>query len=398
VRGGRREEREGSTMDVPAGGEEAFDLEQYRRDCEAEFQQYLDVVGRDTPEGQALLREWEAAKAPIPPPTNADAGQTQLIDLRLLEYSPLHRRTGPSPEEQTSLERSIEANGLRNPIEVRPRGDKFEIISGHRRFEAYETLLDGAKTDSERAKYQAIAAKVRPGASDLDVVRWGIAEDLIRDEFPPADAARSLDLLRNLEPKLSSAQKLSDATGLHPKRIGRYLQLVKAPAVVQEAVRVGMTVDVDADGDEGAHQAQRQLELLSALQFSRLHAALSRKEATGKREDDGDAEKASGSEKPLATEGDGPSPEEEESVADRKTREAIARALKEKWGWREVKRYVDKAIGPLDPTRPKKVGRPGAPFKWNQRRLQVDVERLDALDASQKAELRKVIEQILTRL
>ncbi len=246
----------------------------------------------------------------------------------------------------------------------------------------YQALLDGAKTDTERAKYQTIPAKVRRGASDLDAVRWGIADDLIRDEFPPADAARSLHLLRHLEPKLSSAQKLCDATGLPMKRVGRYLQLGKAPGVVQEAVRVGMAVDVEGEGDEGAHQAQRRLDLLAALEFSRLHAALE--------EPSSDATKASGSEKPVA-DGDG-------SEADRKTHEAIERALKENWGFREVKRYVDKAIGTLYPQRPKKMGRPKVPFKWNKWRLQVDVERLDALDASQKAELRNVIEQILARL
>src|SRR5262249_47253488 len=93
ARGGRREEREGSTMDVPAGSEEAFDLEQYKRDCEAEIQQHLDIIGRDTPEGQALLREWEATKAPIPLPTKAEAEEIQLIDLRLLVPSSLHRRS-----------------------------------------------------------------------------------------------------------------------------------------------------------------------------------------------------------------------------------------------------------------------------------------------------------------
>jgi len=373
-------------MNVPDGSEEAFDLEQYKRDCEAEIQQCLDVIGRDTPEGKALLLEWEAAKAPIPQPTKAEAEEVQLIDLRLLVPSSLHRRTGPSPEEQTSLERTIAANGLRNPIEVRPRDEgKYEIISGHHRAEAYQALLDRATTESERAKYQAIPAKVRRGASDLDAVRWGIAEDLARDEFPAADAARSLDLLRTMDPTLSSAQKLADATGVNAKRCGRLLQLLKAPVVVQEAVRVGVTVDTKGDGDEGAHQTQRQLKLFEAIEFSRLHAAL-------------DTARASRSKKPVAIEGDGSSQAEQASEADRKTREAIERALKEEWSLREVKRYVDKALAALDPTRPKKVGRPKAPLKWNKKWLQVDMTRLDALNASQKAQLRKLIDEILARL
>jgi ParB/RepB/Spo0J family partition protein len=372
-------------MNVPDGGEEAFDLEQYKRDTEAEFQQYLDIVGRDTPEGKALLLEWQAARAPIPLPTKAEADEIQLIDLRLLVPSPLHHRTGPSPEETTSLERSIAANGLRNPIEVRPLdGGKYEIISGHRRTQAYQALLDGATTESERAKYQAIPAKVRQGASDLDAVRWGIAEDLARDEFPAADAARSLDLLRTMDPTLTSAKKLADATGVNSKRCGRLLQLLRAPVVVQEAARVGVTVDVQGDGDQGTHQVQRRLKLLEAIEFCRLHETLEAR--------------ASGSKKRKAIESDGPSSAEQASEADQKTREAIERALKEQWGFREVKRYVDKAVAALDPKRPKKVGRPKAPLRWNKKWLQVDMTRLDALDASEKALLRKLIDQILPSL
>jgi ParB-like chromosome segregation protein Spo0J len=372
-------------MNVPEGGEEAFDLEKYKRDTEAEFQQYLDIVGRDTPEGKALLLEWEAARAPIPLPMKAEADEIQLIDLRLLVPSPLHRRTGPTPEEATSLERTIASTGLRHPIEVRPLdGGKYEIICGHGRFHAYQALLDGATTEIERAKYQAIPAVVRQGASDLDVVRWGIAEDLARDEFPAADAARSLDLLRTMDPTLNSAQKLSDSTGVNAKRCGRLLQLLRAPVVVQEAARVGVTVDVQGDGDYCAHQEQHQLKLLEAIEFSRLHGAL---KAT-----------VSGSKKHKAVEGDGPSSAEQGSEADRKTREAIERALKEQWGFREVKRYVDKAVAALHPNRPKKVGRPKAPLRWNKKWLQVDMTRLDALNASQKALLRKLIDQILPSL
>ncbi len=60
--------------------------------------------------------------------------------------------------------------------------------------------------------------------------------------------------------------------------------------------------------------------------------------------------------------------------------------------------YCRPAIAELEGR--KKVGRPQAPFKWNKNkgRLQVEVRRLDELNASQKAELRTLIEQILTRL
>ena len=84
------------------------------------------------------------------------------------------------------------------------------------------------------------------------------------------------------------------------------------------------------------------------------------------------------------------------SEADRKTGQAIERALKEDWGLREAKRYVDKAIAELEGR--KKMGRPRAPFKLRKGWLQLNVKRLEELDASQKAELRQVIEQVLAKL
>jgi len=55
------------------------------------------------------------------------------------------------------------------------------------------------------------------------------------------------------------------------------------------------------------------------------------------------------------------------SPADKQTGEAIARALKENWGLREVKQ------GP---------GRPGARFKKTAKQLTVYFDRLDALSAA----------------
>src|SRR5215471_10416905 len=109
-------------MKVPDDGEQEFDPEQYKRDCEAEMQQYLDSVGRDSPEGKAILRDLEAGSTP-PRPTKMEPDEIQLIDLRLLVDSPIHRRHAPSSEELTALARSIKANGLKNPLDVRRDGD-----------------------------------------------------------------------------------------------------------------------------------------------------------------------------------------------------------------------------------------------------------------------------------
>jgi len=67
--------------------------------------------------------------------------------------------------------------------------------------------------------------------------------------------------------------------------------------------------------------------------------------------------------------------------------EAIAHALKQNWGRREVTRYVDKAIAELTSQSPKKArGRPAEPFKKTAQQLVVYYRRLDALTAAQRDE------------
>ncbi len=124
--------------------------------------------------------------------------------------------------------------------------------------------------------------------------------------------------LQKLKPALSSAPKIAQATGLQLRKVERLLQLAASPEVVQNGVRGGLETPEGADEENGRadrHGAKepRTLDLLSAFQFTRLHAALRKKgdnAANGK------------------------------SMADARTGAAISRALKENWGLRDVRLYV----------------------------------------------------------
>src|SRR5262249_44772587 len=140
---------------------------------------------------------------------------------------------------------------------------------------------------------------------------------------------------------------------------------------------------------EGAHQEQRKLDLFAALEFSRLQAAMSNKKTAKQKQENRERDEPStdAEEKPSDDDhGESSTLEGKESAADRATRKAIERALTEGWGYREVKRYVDKAIAALNGPSPRKVGRRRAAFRWQEQRPQVDVARPDALEPSQKAE------------
>jgi ParB family chromosome partitioning protein len=344
---------------------------------EVMVQQLVKELGRNTPLGKATLAEWKVGKeAARHPPKVVSRGEGIVeIPLGQLEDNPYQLRHDMDSEALGELTRNIEENGLLNPINVRRKGDKYEIISGHRRKAAYQRLQFNAKSDKEKQKYSAIAARVLPGVTDEQMLLLGLSENLMRADISPLDAALGLVILQGLRPALNSARKLSDATGLQFRKVSRLLELADSPEVVQQGVRDGIaTAGTGKDKQAPDDGEQRQtLDLVAALEFTRLYNALPKKTGKGK----------NGA-----------------SSADERTRQAIQLALKEGWGLRDVRSYVDKAIAGLGAHRAttKPRGRPSEPFKKTDKQLVIYFARLKGLSASQRQSLRKVLKDILRQL
>jgi ParB-like chromosome segregation protein Spo0J len=199
----------------------------------------------------------------------------------------------------------------------------------------------------------------------------------LRADISPLDAALGLKALQKLRPALNTAKKLSATTGLQLNKVSRLLRLADSPEVVQQGVRDGLASDADGkkDGgaaDDGSAEPHRTLDLLAALEFTRLYEFLSKKGGKSK----------NGA-----------------SSADEKTRQAIAHALKQNWGLREVQRYVDHAISePQSRGAKKQRGRPGAPFKKTRQQLVIYFGRLDALSADQRRSLLATLQDLVRQL
>lgn len=108
----------------------------------------------------------------------------RLIELGVDQLDPPAEAHRVSFDEDAMLElmADIKANGLRQPIEVRPAGDRFEIIFGHRRWEAHRRL--GLLT---------IHAIVKERADDTEAERSRFAENLMRADLSPMEEARAVD-------------------------------------------------------------------------------------------------------------------------------------------------------------------------------------------------------------
>ena len=93
------------------------------------------------------------------------------ISLDLIDEPTLAMRSEVHDEDIDDLAQSIKVDGLQNPIVVRPVGDRFEIVSGHRRFLAHRLLgkvkiLCQIKSVDEN---QALVLRIQENTHRLDV-------------------------------------------------------------------------------------------------------------------------------------------------------------------------------------------------------------------------------------
>lgn len=108
----------------------------------------------------------------------------RLADLAVDQIDPPRHAHRTELDEPAMLElmADIAANGLEQPIKVRPSGERYEIIFGHRRYEAHRRL--GRLT---------IAAFIDGKADDTDAERSRFAENFHRTDLTPMEEAAALE-------------------------------------------------------------------------------------------------------------------------------------------------------------------------------------------------------------
>lgn len=102
------------------------------------------------------------------------------IDIKLIEVNPDQPRKVFNEEEIKGLAESIKENGLINPITLREKDGKYQIISGERRFRAFKFL--------ERNKVPAL---VLQNIADSKMLELTLVENIQRADLNPIEIARS---------------------------------------------------------------------------------------------------------------------------------------------------------------------------------------------------------------
>ncbi|MGA2906700.1 MAG: ParB/RepB/Spo0J family partition protein [Terracidiphilus sp.] len=164
-----------------------------------------------------------AQSAPTP---EIDAGKPREIPLDLIDHNPFQTRSAVNEELLAELAASIAANGVVQPVLVRPlAGGRFQLIAGERRWRA--SRIAG------KATVPAILRQV----SDEQAMEITIVENLQRADLNPMEQARAFERLSR-EFHMTQEQ-MAHRTGKDRATVANFLRLLKLPSSVMERVESG---------------------------------------------------------------------------------------------------------------------------------------------------------------
>jgi len=167
-----------------------------------------------------------APKLEAPPPPFAPVSGFQEIPLHLVEPSPYQPRKAIDPAQLTELAESIRAEGLLQPIVVRPAAGKFQLIAGERRWRAFQQL-----------KLKAIPARVLD-ASDASSATLTLIENLQREGLNPIDEAYGYaSLIRDFD---LTQEQAAERVGKGRASVANSLRLLSLEPEIQGYLAKGL--------------------------------------------------------------------------------------------------------------------------------------------------------------
>ncbi|MDB0006697.1 ParB/RepB/Spo0J family partition protein [Flavobacteriales bacterium] len=151
-------------------------------------------------------------------------GSISELTLEQIEVNPFQPRTDFDEDALQELAISIKELGVIQPITVRKLGyDKFQLISGERRFRA-----------TQIAGLNSIPVYIRI-ANDQEMLEMALVENIQREQLNPVEVALSYQRLID-ECKLTQ-EKMSERVGKKRSTITNYLRLLKLPAEILSALK-----------------------------------------------------------------------------------------------------------------------------------------------------------------
>jgi ParB family chromosome partitioning protein len=158
--------------------------------------------------------------------SDADEGKPREIPVELIDRNPYQTRLHIGEDELGELAASITANGVVQPILLRPQANgRFQLIAGERRWRA-----------SQLAGKTTIPAILRQ-VSDEQAMEITIVENLQRADLNPMEQARAFERLSR-EFNMTQEQ-MALRTGKDRATVGNFLRLLRLPESIRVHVEAG---------------------------------------------------------------------------------------------------------------------------------------------------------------
>jgi ParB family chromosome partitioning protein len=171
------------------------------------------------PSARAVHTEHQEPHAESHAEHQRQSGAAAQVPLSEIDPNPLQPRTVFDPQKLQELANSIEANGLIQPLILRHKGDRYELIAGERRLRA-----------AHLAGLTEVPAIIQDYADDR-ILEVALIENIQREDLNPIETAQALDRLGR---ELSlSHEEIGNRTGKDRTTITNLLRLLRLPNDIQ---------------------------------------------------------------------------------------------------------------------------------------------------------------------
>jgi ParB family chromosome partitioning protein len=159
---------------------------------------------------------------PKMPPDKELGDSLQQVALQSISPNPYQARTVWNEQDLAELASSVKANGLLQPILVRPFQGGYQLIAGERRFRA-----------AQLAGLARVPALVRP-VTDEQLFEWSLVENIHRRDLNAIERARAYQHYLGAF-SLTQAQA-AERLGEDRSVIANYLRLLDLPEEIRQMV------------------------------------------------------------------------------------------------------------------------------------------------------------------
>ena len=168
----------------------------------------------------ALLGPRPPAAEPVPAALQPPTEELLQVSVDQIDPNPLQARTIFQNERLQELSQSIKANGVIQPLVVRRRGGRYQLVAGERRWRAAK--LGGL------TRVPVVVQEL----SDEQLLEVTLIENIQREDLTAIEVARAFDrLVKELN---LSHEEIASRTGKDRTTITNTLRLLRLPSDIQQ--------------------------------------------------------------------------------------------------------------------------------------------------------------------